>query len=187
MIIGDFHTHINGGGNREQNAISVATMAKNNGCNHIALGCHEWLCPIDLANKIEKHVGIKVIRFAECWCGFDNRFNNTYDAHVLALNIAGGDEFYKIKYKPIEYYIDRIYLSGGKAVLAHPDSEAQFNEVKVKLDGVEVENGRGGWFQFTMNSGLTLFHNSDFHVWEDDAEEYMKRKICTQLPDNWFD
>jgi len=175
LIIGDFHTHINGGGDRVQNARFLAKKAVESGFTHIALGCHEWICPMQLKQLIEFEFKIKVVRFAECWCEFDD--------HLLALNI-GDARFYTEKYKPIEWYIDYIHGIGGKAVLAHPDTQKTFERVKHLLDGVEIINGRSGGYGYVKDSGLQLFQNSDFHVWEDDKDSY--GKLHTILDDNWF-
>lgn len=195
---GDFHTHMNGNGseNRWFNIETLCRKALRSSAfpfDTLFLGCHDFVCPKDLAKRAQDQFGLSIVRGAEI---------TTTIGHVLALNIDAIPEYGSAdRHRPldIDLALRMIHDLGGKAVLAHawrcdPTAIEQIAEC---LDGVEVLSLRddhkhsidrrdapiGSDAQYPW---LVAFANSDCHPWEGDDMHPDYATSLPRYPVNWF-
>lgn len=191
-LVGDFHTHMNGNGvvNRWNNIVNLCRMAKNLGYNAISLGCHDYVCPMDLRKRAEQEFELTIIPAAEI---------TTNGGHLLAYNIdyIPQDGWANNK-NPLDviYAIHMVHNLGGKAVMAHPYPKkfgwaSRFEEVAHMLDGAEIANYKSFLREKIVEfevvkkyPHLQLFRNSDCHPWEGDR---MHPDFHTKIDSGWFD
>lgn len=175
----DLHTHMNGNGpqNRLDNVLMLVNMAKALRYDGLMLGCHDWVCPPEMANFVRERHGLTVVRGAEV----------TTDAgHMLALNIPEiTPPIHGRNSAPVngERAIEEIHRLGGKAILSHPFPQGvreypfpnRLQDVWDMIDGVELHNYKAllrhnlpvfDWFEPKKDWILTS--DSDCHPWEGD-------------------
>ena len=187
------HCHMNGNGpgQRWSNIQSLCVAAKSLGYEALYLGCHDFVCPKDLAKRAEDLYGLKIVRGAEI---------TTDGGHLLAYNIDVIPlEGWADNKNPLEVNraINLVHQLGGKAVMAHPYPSNKhfswpnrFAEVVGKLDGAEIANYksfvRDGVAEFEHVrkwSHLRLFRGSDCHPWEGDR---LHPDWHTEIDIEWF-
>lgn len=168
----------NGPDNRWANLVMLAAMAKTTNKDGLMVGCHDWVCPLDMARRFQDTFGLKAIIGAEI---------TTDGGHLLALNIPEiTPPIHGSSHAPVEMIaaIEEIHRLGGKAVPAHPfslDTSGRYGwptrllEVTDIIDGVEIRNYKAllrqrvtefDWFERKPEWLLTAA--SDCHPWEGD-------------------
>jgi predicted metal-dependent phosphoesterase TrpH len=193
VLRGDFHCHMNGNGqhNRWSNIEALAKMALANGYNAIMLGCHDFVCPKDLAVRCTDTFGLTVVRGAEI---------STNGGHLLAYNLdkvpsyIHADNHHLVE---IKFAVAVVKGLGGKTVMAHPYPKAdrfpwanRFEEVAEKLDGAEIRNHKSymrdkivEFDHVRLHPHLKLFSGSDCHPWEGDT---MESDYAMEIDRAWF-
>ena len=192
ILIGDFHTHMNGNGinNRKSNVDFICKSALELNYNAVFLGCHDY-SGSEFKAYVEDNYDLTAICGAEV---------TTTAGHILVYNIdLIPRDCWANNAHPVEakYVITKFKDMGCKLVMAHPykiskwilDIESFYNVV-YSLDGAEIRNYKSflrdrvdEFSHIREYEHLKLFSSSDCHPWEGDI---MHKDYYTEIELDWF-